>query len=220
MKMNLLTTKIFFIVIVLLSVNLLIGCAGRVFAPKNGVWYYHKEMVDAEKALEAARKAGKDKKCPKEFNAVKDMNDTANEIYRACRTKEGIELAKDVTKNAKALCRVIDRMTLTANFDFDRSDIRGSDIEKLKRAVKFVKKYPGFKIKIEGYTCSIGTEKYNRGLSERRANAVKNYLVKEGRIDAKRITTIGYGESDPVASNNTKEGRAKNRRVEILILAD
>jgi len=220
MKTNLVPAKILFIVIVLLSLNLLVGCAGRVFAPKNSVWYYHKEMVDAEKALEAARKAGKDKKCPKEFNAVKDMNDTANEIYRACRTKEGIDLAKDVTKNAKALCRVIDRMTLTTNFDFDRSDIRGSDIEKLQRAVKFVKKYPGFKIGIEGYTCSIGTEKYNQDLSERRAKAVKNYLAKEGRIDAKRITTIGNGESDPVASNNTKEGRTKNRRVEILILAD
>lgn len=220
MKMNLITAKILFIVIALLSLNLLIGCAGRVFAPKNSVWYYHKEMVDAEKALENAHKAGKDKKCPKEFNAVKHMNDTANEIYSACRTKEGIDLAKDATKNAKALCRVIDRMTITANFDFDRSDIRESDIEKLKKAVKFVKKYPGFKIGIEGYTCSIGTEKYNQGLSERRANAVKNYLVKEGRTDAKRITTVGYGESDPVASNKTKEGRTKNRRVEILILAD
>ncbi|OHE55746.1 MAG: hypothetical protein A2Z47_13840 [Thermodesulfovibrio sp. RBG_19FT_COMBO_42_12] len=220
MKTNLVPAKILFIVIVLLSLNLLVGCAGRVFAPKNSVWYYHKEMVDAEKALEAAREAGKDKKCPKEFNAVKDMNDTANEIYRSCRTKEGIDLAKDVTKNANALCRVIDRMTITTNFDFNKSDIRGSDIEKLKKAVKFVKKYPGFKIGIEGHTCSIGTEEYNQVLSERRANAVKNYLVKEGQIDAKRITTIGKGESNPAAPNDTSKGRAKNRRVEILILAD
>lgn len=220
MKMNLITAKILFMVIALLSLNFLIGCAGRVFAPKYSVWYYHKELVDAEKALENAHKAGKDKKCPKEFNAVKDMNDTAHEIYKACRTKEGIDLAKDVIKNAKALCRVVDRMTLTTNFDFDKSDIRESDIEKLKKAVKFVKKYPGFKIGIEGYTCSIGTEKYNQGLSERRAGAVKKYLIKEGRIDAKRVAAIGYGESDPIASNKTKEGRVKNRRVEILILAD
>ncbi|MEW6417630.1 MAG: OmpA family protein [Nitrospirota bacterium] len=220
MKMNLLTTKIFFIIIALLSLNFLIGCAGREFAPKKGIWYYHKELPEAERAVEDAQKAGKDKECPEEFNAVKNMKDTAYEIYWECRTKEGIDLAKDAIKNAKALCRVIDRMTITANFDFDKSDIKESEIEKLKKAVEFVKNYPGFKIKIEGHTCSIGTEKYNQGLSERRAEAVKKYLIEEGRIEAKRITTIGYGESNPVASNETEEGRAKNRRVEILILAE
>lgn len=220
MKMNLITAKIFFMVIVFLSFNFLFGCAGREYAPKYGIWYYHKELPEAERALEDARKAGKDKKCPEEFDAVKNMKDTANEIYRACRTKEGIDLAKDASKNAKALCKVIDRMTLMVNFDFDKSIIREGDKAKLKKAIDFVKKYPGFKIKIEGHTDYIGTEKYNQGLSERRAEAVKKYLVKGGGIDGKRLTTVGYGESKPVASNKTKEGRAKNRRVEILILAD
>lgn len=219
MRINLTTVKILSVVIALLSFNLLIGCGGLQFSPKNGVWYYPKELVAAQKAVEDARKAGKDKKCPKEFKAVKDMNDTAHEIYKACRTKEGIELAKDVIKKAKALCRVVDRMTLTTNFDFDKSDIRESDVAKLKKAVEFVKKYPGFKIQLEGHTCSIGTEEYNQGLSERRAAAVKKYLVQEGGIDGKRITTIGYGESNPAATNDTREGREKNRRVEILILS-
>jgi len=220
MKINLTTVKILSIVIALLFFNSLIGCGGLVFAPKNGVWYYPKELADAQKAVKDARKAGKDKKCPKEFKAVKDMNDTAHEIYKSCRTEEGIKLAKDVIKNAKALCRVVDSMTLSTNFDFDKSDLRKSDIEKLNRAVKFVKKYPSFKIQLEGHTCSIGTEEYNQGLSERRAAAVKRYLVQEGRINAKRISTIGYGESNPIAPNDTRGGRGKNRRVEILILAE
>jgi outer membrane protein OmpA-like peptidoglycan-associated protein len=212
--------RIFIMVIVLLSLNILIGCAGMEFAPKDGIWYYPKELTAADRAVEDARKAGKDKKCPEEFNDVKNMKDTAYKIYTSCRTKEGIDLAKDATKNAKALCKVIDRMTLMVNFDFDKSVIREGDKEKLKKAVDFVKKYPGLKIKIEGHTDYIGTEKYNQGLSERRAGAVMKYLVKGGGIDGKRLTAVGYGESKPVASNKTNEGRAENRRVEILILAD
>lgn len=212
--------RIFIVVIALFSLNLLIGCAGMEFAPKDGIWYYPKELTAADRAVEDARKAGKDKKCPEEFNDVKNMKDAAYKIYASCRTKEGIDLAKDATKNAKALCKVIDRMTLMVNFDFDKSVIREGDKAKLKKAIDFVKKYPGFKIKIEGHTDYIGTEKYNQGLSERRAGAVMKYLVKGGGIDGKRLTAVGYGESKPVASNKTNEGRAKNRRVEILILAD
>jgi outer membrane protein OmpA-like peptidoglycan-associated protein len=224
-----------FVIVAFLSLNLLIGCAGREFAPKKGIWYYHKELPEAERAVEDAQKAGKDKECPEEFNAVKNMKDTAYEIYWSCRTKEGIDLAKDAIKNAKALCpsghkpsaakeqpagKVIDRMTLTVNFDFDKSVIRTGDKAKLRKAIEFIKKYPGKKIKIEGHTDNIGTEKYNQALSERRAGAVKEYLIEKGGIDGTKITTVGYGELKPAASNKTWAGRAKNRRVEILILAD
>jgi outer membrane protein OmpA-like peptidoglycan-associated protein len=114
---------------------------------------------------------------------------------------------------------VIDRMTIHVNFDFDKSEIKKFDAEELQRAISFIKKYPHTLIKIEGHTDSIGTEKYNQGLSERRAEAVKNYLVKVGGIDPATISTVGYGETKPIASNTTKEGRAQNRRAEILILS-
>ena len=69
---------------------------------------------------------------------------------------------------------------------------------------------------VEGNTDSVGGEAYNQKLSERRADAVKDVLVKSD-IEASRITTVGYGETRPVASNDTEEGRAKNRRVSIVV---
>jgi OmpA-OmpF porin, OOP family len=116
--------------------------------------------------------------------------------------------------------KVIDRLTVHVNFDFNKSDIRKSDLDDLQKAVDFVKKYPDYKISIEGHTDSIGTPEYNQGLSERRAAAVKAYLLSHGVADGARIRTAGFGETKPIADNKTKEGRFQNRRVEILILSD
>jgi OOP family OmpA-OmpF porin len=116
--------------------------------------------------------------------------------------------------------KVIDRLTIHVNFDFDKAVIRPADQAELQKAVDFVKKYPGYKISLEGHTDSIGTEKYNQGLSERRAAAVKDYLLKEGVADGQRIQTAGYGESRPIADNKTDKGRFENRRVEVLILSE
>jgi len=74
---------------------------------------------------------------------------------------------------------------------------------------------PSLHVVVEGHTDSVGSDSYNHKLSERRAKAVRDYLVREG-IDASRITTRGYGKSRPVASNDTAEGRAENRRAEII----
>lgn len=216
------------IVLTIFSLAFLIGCAGMEFAPKKAIWYYPKELVEADRAVTDAWKAGKAKTCPIEFKEAKAMKKNAYETYWACNTKEAIEMAKKATKMVKALCpakpkkeaKIIDKMTIMVNFDFDKADIRNSDTPELKKALEFVKKYPGAKIKVEGHTDHTGTDAYNMALSERRALSVKNYLVKEGKIDAKKITAKGYGKTKPVASNKTKEGRAKNRRVEILILGD
>jgi outer membrane protein OmpA-like peptidoglycan-associated protein len=232
MKMSFMVSKRVVIVVALLSFSFLFGCAGREFAPKKDIWYYHKELPAAERAVADAQKAGKDKKCPKEFNIVKNMKDEAYNTYWACRTREAICMARNAIRNAKALCpsknkpfpvkekcAVIDRMTIRVNFDFDKSKIREADEAQLRKAVHFVRKYRGANIRLEGYTDSVGTEEYNNALSERRATAVKNYLVKEGGVGEKEIKAVGYGESNPVASNKTEAGRAENRRVEILILS-
>jgi OOP family OmpA-OmpF porin len=87
----------------------------------------------------------------------------------------------------------------------------------LREDIGDLKEHTELKIRIEGYTDSIGSEAYNLSLSEKRANSVKGYLVAEG-IAADRILTIGFGEQYPVTSNETEEGRAKNRRAEIKII--
>jgi len=111
-------------------------------------------------------------------------------------------------------------LTLHVNFDFDKATIRDADIAELRKAVDFVKRYPGYKISIEGHTDNIGSEKYNQRLSERRAAAVKEYLLKHGVADGARMRSVGYGKSKPIADNSTKKGRFENRRVEILILSE
>jgi outer membrane protein OmpA-like peptidoglycan-associated protein len=85
----------------------------------------------------------------------------------------------------------------------------------LNRWIGIFEKNPDLKAEIHGHACWIGTETYNQTLSEQRATAVINYLVDKG-IDRSRFTMKGFGETKPTASNETQEGREKNRRVEIL----
>jgi OOP family OmpA-OmpF porin len=75
-------------------------------------------------------------------------------------------------------------------------------------------------ISIEGHTDSIGTDEYNLGLSQRRADAVRDYLVASGISPDMIVSTIGVGKANPIASNDTEEGRSRNRRVEIIINDD
>ena len=100
-------------------------------------------------------------------------------------------------------------------FDFDKATLKPDGKRLVDTAVKVMKDKSDLKVSVEGHTDSIGSEAYNQKLSERRAKAVRDYLVSQG-IDASRITTRGFGKSKPVASNDTAEGRAENRRVEII----
>jgi OOP family OmpA-OmpF porin len=97
-------------------------------------------------------------------------------------------------------------------FDFDSDKIKPEYHAMIQNVVKVLELNPGLTIEIQGHTDSIGSEAYNQRLSERRANAVKNLLVREG-IDGNRLATVGFGELQPVDSNDTEEGRAYNRRV-------
>jgi outer membrane protein OmpA-like peptidoglycan-associated protein len=290
-------------VVALVTLTFLFGCGGKVYAPREGspIMYYHAELPEAAQAVESAEKAGKDKACPDEFQAAKNMMEDAYRTYWACRTDEAIEKAKKATAMANALCpqpaactltaspkeiqkgqsstltfatsgtvksaklegqdapvtgatktvnpantttytgecsgvggtktasatvtvlpppppKVLDKMTLRINFDFDKSVIREADEAELKKAIGFVKKYPDANVKIEGHTDSMGTEQYNQILSEERAGALQNYLVQKGAVQRANISTVGYGELKPLEDNKTDEGRAENRRVDILIM--
>ena len=102
-----------------------------------------------------------------------------------------------------------------ANFDFDRSVIRPADVEILDKSAATLKEWGDVKVEVAGHTDSVGTDDYNMGLSLRRAESVRVYLVDKG-IAADRLSVRGYGESQPVADNATDEGRFMNRRVELI----
>ena len=103
------------------------------------------------------------------------------------------------------------------NFDFNKSTLARKTKVTLNETAKILKEDPEVRLELAGYTDGTGTEVYNKGLSDRRSKAVFDYLASKG-IAASRMRAVGYGESNPVASNKTEEGRAKNRRVELRIL--
>ena len=301
-------------------IGLLGGCAYSEleYAPKGPYLGYHKQLPAAERAVEAARAAGKDRECPAEFAAAEKLKDDAYQTYWACRTNEAIAMANEATAKVNALCPAkvvaaaplappppavptaaitaspatiqqgqcatltwsatnatstaidqgigsvvpsgsrqvcptsttsylltatgaggsqtastsvgvpappppaavpappVERQTLHINFDTNKATIRPADVPELQKAVEFAKRYPGRKISIEGHTDNVGNAKYNQGLSERRAAAVKEYLLKNGVSGGERITTVGYGQTKPIADNATANGRFQNRRVELV----
>jgi len=101
-------------------------------------------------------------------------------------------------------------------FDTNKSELRAGAYFTIDKLAAFLAEYPTRKVQIEGFTDSTGAVEYNQRLSESRAEAVRNALVAKG-VDPGRIMTRGYGVAFPVASNQTAEGRQRNRRVEVII---
>jgi OOP family OmpA-OmpF porin len=99
-------------------------------------------------------------------------------------------------------------------FDINSAKVKPEAYPMLQEAVLLMKKNPELKVEVGGHTDSTGTAAYNLTLSVKRAEAIKDHFVSRG-IDPKRLATKGYGITNPAASNDTKEGRAKNRRVEL-----
>ena len=101
------------------------------------------------------------------------------------------------------------------HFDFNKSKIRPGDAAVLDEAATTLKANPNVTVNVNGYCDAIGGENYNLKLSDRRADAVVDYLVKAG-IPSSQLIPHGYGKTDFVATNDTAEGRAQNRRVELV----
>jgi outer membrane protein OmpA-like peptidoglycan-associated protein len=101
-------------------------------------------------------------------------------------------------------------------FDLDKADIRPDAAVILDEAASLLSANPGTQVAVGGHTDSSGSDAYNQSLSERRAASVRDYLASKG-VDASRLSTAGFGESQPVADNATAEGRALNRRVELSV---
>jgi outer membrane protein OmpA-like peptidoglycan-associated protein len=104
-------------------------------------------------------------------------------------------------------------------FGFDSHELTPQARENIQNMAETLQKYPDTNVIVEGHTDNVGKESYNQRLSERRASAVADYAVRLG-VDRSRIDTRGFGEEQPVASNETEAGRAENRRVEVAIFAN
>jgi outer membrane protein OmpA-like peptidoglycan-associated protein len=128
--------------------------------------------------------------------------------------EEVVEEPMPVAEPAEAV-----RVELDVKFDFDKSQVKPESYGDIKNLADFMGQYPQTTTVVEGHTDSVGSDAYNQGLSERRANAVRDVLVNQYGVGADRVNAVGYGESRPVADNATADGRAVNRRVEAEVEA-
>ncbi len=313
--------KMFLIVISVLSISSMVGCTRILGISKDefrGGVYYPTCLVDADRALNDARTAGRDKECPDEFKALQDQVDRAIKVHLGCNTDGACKMAQDAAARARILtcqprpvaekpapkpapviptptanlsvapssvtkgeiakltwtsqnatgCTIQpgigpvqpqgsmdispaadtaysvsctgaggtansatnisvvaspapkpaptpEQLCVTLNIEFAtaKADIPARYHDELAKIARFMKEYPQVKGTIEGHTDNRGGKAYNQKLSERRAQSVKNYIVKKFGIDASRLGVKGYGFSKPVADNKTEEGRQKNRRI-------
>jgi outer membrane protein OmpA-like peptidoglycan-associated protein len=106
-------------------------------------------------------------------------------------------------------------VALYINFDFDKADIRPDSLPIIDEIVKLQKNNPSLRLTVEGHTDNVGAPDYNRRLSDARAHSVTAALTARG-IEAGRLKAVGFGQDKPIADNGTDDGRAKNRRVELV----
>jgi len=146
---------------------------------------------------------------------------TAGAIIGAQMDKQAAELEEEL--EGAEVERVGEGIEVTFDsailFAFDSAELSASARRNLSNLATNLQKYPNTDLVIVGHTDNVGSEEYNQRLSERRAASAANYLASQG-VSRSRMTTVGRGESEPIASNATAEGRAENRRVVIGIFAN
>ncbi len=151
--------------------------------------------------------------CPyqdKDGDGVLDKDDNCPDVAGTVANNGCPEVTEEIQKTLNEYAGKI-------LFDSGKSSIKEQSNAELQKIIKILKEYPTAKFSIEGHTDSQGKAESNQRLSDSRANAVKNFLTTNG-IDQFRLSAIGYGEDQPIASNKTSAGRAQNRRVEINLV--
>jgi outer membrane protein OmpA-like peptidoglycan-associated protein len=104
-------------------------------------------------------------------------------------------------------------------FEFGKYTLKPEAREKLAKVSGILLSFPGLTLEVDGYTDNVGSDEFNQKLSEERADTVRDYLASQG-VPATSITTKGFGKTNPIASNDTPEGRQENRRVELVVSGD
>jgi outer membrane protein OmpA-like peptidoglycan-associated protein len=157
-----------------------------------------KRLADETAAAQAARAAAE-----KDTQAMREkLRDQLNSILQTRDTARGL------------IVNLSDVL-----FDFNQASVKPDTKEKLAKVSGILLAYPSLHMNVEGHTDSVGTDEYNMKLSQRRADAVRDYLTSNG-INAANVQAVGLGKDGPVASNDTAAGRQQNRRVEMVVSGD
>ncbi len=183
------------------------------------------ELSNARTAIASAKAAGAEQCAPKlQAQAVANLYWAAHELtehdIHPDENAELVATAESKAKQARAKaakgCKPEIIKLNGIRFHNDKADITPTAAAILDKAVATLKRRASIKVEVAAHTDSSASDEYNQALSDRRAASVMSYLVSHG-IVASRLTSKGYGESSPVASNGTKAGRAQNRRVELRV---
>jgi outer membrane protein OmpA-like peptidoglycan-associated protein len=213
------------------------GCAPTShFGVSNKAMTAPDEFEETEAVIAKAEMSEGARYCPEKIAQAKELGREAAEIYWECRTAEAFGLlarARDLAKEVE-FCQPPRVVTpppppapaptppspLPASlpsgyFEFDESTLLPEARAKVDDVAAFMHNNSNVLVEIQGHTDSVGTEAYNHALGQRRADAVFEYLTLKG-INPNRLKTVSFGETSPVASNATAEGRARNRRVDLI----
>lgn len=205
---------------------------GDDFNGKNGGMkdgYFSFQTGIAYNFNNSSKKHEKEEKFPKNkiiaqeiINSQTDENVQEQLVLKTPKTEEKIIVQIEEDKLADKFDNILAEKNETLlfdgiNFKFDSAELSHKATTILENIIHILNEYSGIKIEIQGHTDSVGDLIYNDKLSFRRANTVKNYLIKKG-ISDQRLIAKGFGEKNPIAVNTTPKGRAKNRRVEFTNL--
>ncbi len=216
-------------------VFVMFGCApSSHFGVSNKAMTAPDEFEETEAVIAKAERSEGARYCPEKIAQAKELGREAAEIYWACRTAEAFGLlarARDLAKEAE-FCQPpqppakvtpppapapppLPTSLPSGHFEFDESTLLPEARAKLDDVAAFMHNNSNVLVEIQGHTDSVGAEAYNHALGQRRADAVFEYLTSKG-INPNRLETVSFGETSPVASNATAEGRARNRRVDLI----
>jgi outer membrane protein OmpA-like peptidoglycan-associated protein len=215
------------------------GCAGKMhFGVQDNALNVPPDVALTEDAIAKAEKSPGAKICPEKIEKAKALGKQAMNVYWACHTSEAMDLlakaramAKEAEECKKPAVVPTPRPVVappappmrepisfhSVHFDFDKADLKPAAKAELDRTVKVMMDNPDVVLELQGNTDNIGSDKYNAALGHRRANSVFKYLTAKG-VKADRLKELSFGKVKPVASNATEEGRALNRRVDLVIL--
>lgn len=223
------------------------SCTTYHFGVKDRALHVPDDFGTTEAAIAQAEQSPGAKYCPEKIAQAKELAKQGAEVYWTCNNVQAAKLMADARNLAKeaegcgpapeaapapaviaptpepAPAPVPEKVpekvciTLKIEFDVNKADIKPKYHNVIGKVAEFMKKYPDTTAVIEGHTDNRGSYELNIKLSERRADAVRNYLIEKFGIAPERLTSKGYGYTKPIASNKTAAGRQKNRRIEAQI---